>query len=82
MRYNMNSLRRLQAIEDEYREKLGLMYGCDGEDIPIEFDLSDLLEKNADERLEALVLLLVDEYALTYLEKDAFFGSSGSDCAR
>jgi hypothetical protein len=55
MRYDMQALKKIGDLEDSLREKLGEVYGCDPDDLPIDFDLSDIYGASSDSRVELLV---------------------------
>jgi hypothetical protein len=59
MRYDMQALKKIGDLEDSLREKLGEVYGCDPDDLPIDFDLSDIYGASSDSRVELLVWFLL-----------------------
>jgi hypothetical protein len=55
MRYDMQALKKIGDLEDSLREKLGEIYSCDPDDLPIDFDLSDIYGASRETRVELLV---------------------------
>jgi hypothetical protein len=54
-RYDMHALRKIQKIEDDFRSKLSLVYGCDPDDIPIELDTLSIYNAEVSQRRSLLV---------------------------
>eukprot|EP00604_Paraphysomonas_vestita_P001984 CAMPEP_0174821746 /NCGR_PEP_ID=MMETSP1107-20130205/9241_1 /TAXON_ID=36770 /ORGANISM="Paraphysomonas vestita, Strain GFlagA" /LENGTH=94 /DNA_ID=CAMNT_0016039089 /DNA_START=132 /DNA_END=416 /DNA_ORIENTATION=- len=54
MRYDMHALKKIGEIEDSLRERLGEIYSCDPDDLPIDFDLNDIYGAPSEERVELL----------------------------
>ena len=59
----MQALKKIGEIEDNLRERIGVIYGCDPDEIPIDFDLNDIYGAIPEER----VGLLVRFYCLSFL---------------
>ena len=51
----MQALKKIGDLEDSLREKLGEIYGCDPDDLPVDFDLSDVYGAPSETRVELLV---------------------------
>lgn len=57
MRYDMHVLKRVGEIEDSFREKLGLMLNCDPDELPVDFDLTEVQSAGLEEGRNILVRL-------------------------
>lgn len=55
MRYDMQALKKIGEIEDSLRERLGTIYNCDPDEIPVDFDLNDIYGAPVELRVELLV---------------------------
>jgi hypothetical protein len=58
----MGALRALQKLESEFLGKLGEVYGCDEDDVPIELDLLHIYNLDEDKRPAALVSIFIIKY--------------------
>lgn len=51
----MQALKKIGDLEDSLRERLGEIYNCDPDELPIDFDLSDIYGAPSGDRIELLV---------------------------
>jgi hypothetical protein len=58
MRYDMQLLKRVGEIEDSFRQKLGAMLNCDPDELPVDFDLSEVQSAGGEEGKQMLVSLI------------------------
>jgi hypothetical protein len=54
-RYDMNALRAIQNIEENYQKAIAELYGCDEDDVPIEIDTLALFNAKPEARRDILV---------------------------
>ena len=54
-RYDMHALRKIQKLEDDFRLKLAVIYGCDADELPVELDTLALYNEEPDARRGILV---------------------------
>ena len=55
MKYNMHTLRAIQEMEDKARISLAPIYGCEPDEIPVDFDLLDIYQAKPESRRDILV---------------------------
>lgn len=58
MKYDMSALKKIGEFEDALREKLGEIFNCDPDELPIDLDLNEIHALNPSDRHAALVNLL------------------------
>lgn len=58
MKYDMGTLKRIGEYEDALREKLGVIFKCDPDELPIDLDLNDIIALDPAERKDALTEIL------------------------
>ncbi len=54
-RYDLNMLRAIQKLEDQFRVELSAIYDCDPDDIPVDIDTLAVFNLAADQREAFLV---------------------------
>jgi hypothetical protein len=57
MKYNMAVIKLLGELEDSVRVKLGEIYTCDPDEIPVDFDINKIYECRESGRREMLVII-------------------------
>lgn len=55
MKYDMSALKKIGELEDALREKLGVVFNCDPDELPVDLDLNEIYALNPAERKDALV---------------------------
>ena len=55
MKYDMSALKRIGEFEDALREKLGVVFDCDPDELPVDLDLNDIIALEPNQRKGALV---------------------------
>lgn len=55
MKYDMSALKKIGEYEDTLREKLGIVFSCDPDELPIDLDLNDIYAMEPEDRKGALV---------------------------
>ncbi len=63
----MQALKAIGDLEDALRVKVGEAYGCDPDEIPIDFDLSDIYAAPSENRVELLVRFISDELSGSFI---------------
>jgi hypothetical protein len=67
MKYDMSALKKIGEFEDALREKLGAVFSCDPDELPIDLDLNDIYAMPSEERKGALVSSINMKNCLHYL---------------
>jgi hypothetical protein len=55
MKYDMGALKKIGEYEDALREKLGVVFKCDPDELPIDLDLNEIYALEPQDRQGALV---------------------------
>ena len=55
MKYDMGALKKIGEYEDALREKLGAVFKCDPDELPIDLDLNEIFALDPADRSAALV---------------------------
>lgn len=55
MKYDMGALKKIGEFEDALRQKLGVVFSCDPDELPIDLDLNEIYALEPGERKGALV---------------------------
>lgn len=58
MKYDMGALKKIGEYEDALREKLGVVFKCDPDELPIDLDLNEIYALEPQDRQGALTELL------------------------
>ena len=58
MKYDMSALKRIGEFEDALREKLGVVFDCDPDELPVDLDLNDIIALEPNQRKGALVSIV------------------------
>lgn len=57
-KYDMHAVRAIQAIEEKLMTSLGLVYGCDADELPVEIDSLEIFHAGEPERRGLLERIL------------------------
>ena len=55
----MHALKKIQKLEDDFREKLSTVYDCDPDDLPIDLDTLTLYNLEPSKRRGSLVSIII-----------------------
>ena len=58
-RYDMHALRKIQKLEDDFRQKLADIYDCDADDVPVDLDTLSVYNQEPDLRKGTLVCIKI-----------------------
>ena len=79
-RYDIHALKKINAIEDEFRMELSKMYSCDPDDVPINLDILELYNQDLAQRKATIVsgdtVYLITKFT-SYFSNHIYFTISG-----
>ena len=67
MKYDMSALKKIGEFEDTLREKLGAVFNCDPDELPVDLDLNEIYALEPAERKGALVSECFKFVAIVYV---------------